>query len=87
MVNFKSSVLRPGRERVGQPDGDRKQFPPHGDYDVPDGAPSGRQHPALAFTQTENPFVCNGQKRVFGKISGALAGESVTFSSPQATLP
>lgn len=43
--------------------------------------------PPLNLVISENPFICNGQSRVFGRVSGAVPGERIEFSSPQATLP
>ena len=41
----------------------------------------------LNLTVTENPFRCDGQSRVFGQLSGALPGETLSYSSvPPQTL-
>ncbi len=39
----------------------------------------------LTAVVTEDPFVCNGQAREFGKLSGAEPNEEIGFTSPQAT--
>ena len=36
---------------------------------------------ALSVSLTENPFTCDGGSRVFGTVSGALGGESISFTS------
>lgn len=38
---------------------------------------------SLAVSFTENPFTCDGGLRWFGEVSGAAAGERVTFASPE----
>ena len=35
---------------------------------------------------SENPVVCNGQRRAFGVVSNAFPGEQVDFSSPTISL-
>jgi hypothetical protein len=34
----------------------------------------------LSVALNENPFVCTGERRAFGRISGAIPGETVAFS-------
>ena len=34
----------------------------------------------LSVALSENPFRCDGIKRVFGRVSGAIAGETVSLS-------
>ena len=36
----------------------------------------------LGVSFTENPFACDGGTRSFGQVSGAAAGEQITFTSP-----
>lgn len=36
----------------------------------------------LSVSFTENPFRCDGGVRQFGRVSGAAAGETITFTSP-----
>lgn len=55
----------------------------------PPGQPGPPAVPAassLSLTISENPFVCNSQSRVFGRLSGAVPGERIEFFSPQATI-
>ncbi len=40
---------------------------------------------ALSIVLNENPFACNGEVRIFGRLSGAEPGEEVAFTSPQAS--
>ena len=43
-----------------------------------------QQAPPLAstFSFAENPFVCDGPSRPFGRLYGATPGERITFTSP-----
>ncbi len=53
-----------------------------------DGAPApdpGAAAAALTVELVEDPFVCNGEVRIFGGLSGADPGEEVAFTSPQAS--
>jgi hypothetical protein len=47
--------------------------------------PATRPEP-LRVALTENPVVCNGQRRPFGVLSNAFPGEQVSFSSPTISL-
>lgn len=38
---------------------------------------------SLGVTLTENPFLCDGGLRGFGRVEGAVPGEAVRFYSPQ----
>jgi cytoskeletal protein RodZ len=40
---------------------------------------------ALNVVLNENPFACNSEVRVFGRLSGADPGEEIAFTSPQAS--
>lgn len=44
-------------------------------------APAGE----LTIDLIENPFVCNGETRIFGGLTGADPGEEIAFTSPQAS--
>lgn len=45
----------------------------------------GAEPTALAIVLNENPFACNGEVRIFGRLTGAEPGEEVAFTSPQAS--
>lgn len=61
----------------------RGGVPPSG----PEGPPGGSapQDPGqqLRVSLSENPFRCDGETRPFGRVTGAVAGETITFTSPQ----
>ena len=39
----------------------------------------------LTVSLIESPFICNGETRIFGGLTGAESNEEVSFTSPQAT--